>query len=243
MKRIHMISGPRNISTALMYSFGNRKDTIIVDEPFYGHYLSNNPIDHPGKEETIASMECRMDKILEKILFAHYKSPIVFFKNMAHHFINVDHSIILELDNLFLVRDLKKLIHSFSKVIPRPSLLDIGVKEEYDLYKYLEQRNITAPLIDTDGFLNDPNQSLIQICSMLEIPFDDQMLHWPKGPREEDGTWAKYWYHNVHQSTGFIKKEKDNEIILEGYLKELYEEALPYYQYLSQKSLDLEIKV
>ena len=39
MKKICLWSGPRNISTALMYSFAQRDDTRVVDEPLYGHYL------------------------------------------------------------------------------------------------------------------------------------------------------------------------------------------------------------
>ena len=48
-KIIAMWSGPRNISTALMYSFENRGDTKISDEPFYGYFLSRNKIMHPNR--------------------------------------------------------------------------------------------------------------------------------------------------------------------------------------------------
>ena len=33
--RIALWSGPRNVSTALMYSFRQRPDTTVIDEPLY----------------------------------------------------------------------------------------------------------------------------------------------------------------------------------------------------------------
>ena len=54
-KRIAMWSGPRNISTAMMRSFENRPDCMVVDEPFYACYLAETGIDHPMKDEVIAS--------------------------------------------------------------------------------------------------------------------------------------------------------------------------------------------
>ena len=48
-KIIHAISGPRNISTALMYSFAQRPGCAVFDEPMYGVYLKKLDPDHPGK--------------------------------------------------------------------------------------------------------------------------------------------------------------------------------------------------
>lgn len=235
MKRLHMISGPRNISTAMMYSFGNRSDTTIVDEPFYAYYLLSHGYDHPGREETIDSMPSKLTEVLEKTLFAYCEKPIVFFKDMAHHLVDVDSTNILELDNFFLIRDLKKLIFSFSKVIPKPSLLDIGIKQEYELYRFLEEHDIHAPIIDTDQFLTSPKKNLEILCSRLLIPFDEKMLHWPKGPRKEDGIWAKYWYSNVHKSSEFVPITNREEINLKDHLLDLYQEAMPYYEYLHKR--------
>src|ERR687883_192922 len=46
--KLSVWSGPRNVSTALMYSFRQRPDTLVVDEPLYGHYLRVTSADHPG---------------------------------------------------------------------------------------------------------------------------------------------------------------------------------------------------
>ena len=54
-KVICLWASPRNISTALMYSFSQRFNTKVIDEPFYAYYLSHiNPdINHPGKKEIL----------------------------------------------------------------------------------------------------------------------------------------------------------------------------------------------
>ena len=53
--RIAMWSGPRNLSTAMMRAWGNRPDTVVVDEPLYASYLAATGLDHPGRDEVIAS--------------------------------------------------------------------------------------------------------------------------------------------------------------------------------------------
>jgi len=37
--------GPRNLSTAMMRSFGSRSDTFVSDEPFYGCFLEHSGAD------------------------------------------------------------------------------------------------------------------------------------------------------------------------------------------------------
>ena len=55
--RIAMWSGPRNLSTAMMYSFGNRSDFAVMDEPFYAAYLAATGDDHPMRSEILAHMK------------------------------------------------------------------------------------------------------------------------------------------------------------------------------------------
>ena len=38
--KVAMWSGPRNLSTAMMYAFGNRADCAVVDEPLYAAKIS-----------------------------------------------------------------------------------------------------------------------------------------------------------------------------------------------------------
>ena len=61
MTTIAMWSGPRNISTAMMYSFGNRPDCVAWDEPFYAFSLVHHGNDHPMRDEIIAANDSDWD--------------------------------------------------------------------------------------------------------------------------------------------------------------------------------------
>ncbi len=239
IKRIHLVSGPRNISTALMYSFAQRKDTIVVDEPFYGYYLKHTHVDHPGKEETMNSMSCDPDEVLEKVIFGNYNSQNVFFKNMAKHLVDLDLSFLGQLTNIFLIRHPANLISSFSKVIPDMKEEDIGLIDEWKIFNELIEKGQDPVVIDGSEMLKDPPVMMEKFCEKLEIPFDDKMLHWNPGPRSEDGTWAKYWYHNVHESDG-LKKKIEMVSYVPYHLQDLLEEVLPYYQKLFDHALKYE---
>ena len=130
MKIINLISGPRNLSTALMYSFSRRPDTKVIDEPFYAHYLSTTNVDHPGRKETLLSMSSDIDEILGKIMKVE-GCDILFLKNMAHHHQNMDLNFLDSMTNLFLVRNPKQLIASFAQVIKTPSMQDIVLKKSW----------------------------------------------------------------------------------------------------------------
>jgi hypothetical protein len=235
-KRIHLISGPRNISTALMYSFGNRKDFTVVDEPLYANYLTITGKDHPGREETLESQESDYNKVYHNVMLGNYSTPFVFLKNMAHHLLEAQDEDIAPFHNLFLIRDPKQLIHSFSKVITNPTLLDIGLEEELKWFKIAQVNTYKATILDSNEVLKDPEGVLKKLCLELEIPFDPSMLQWKKGKRKEDGVWAKYWYKSVHESTGFNSRQP-NEIELMPHLIPLYEKALPIYNELFENAI------
>ena len=65
--RIQLWSGPRNVSTALMYSFAQRPDTRVVDEPLYAHYLRVSGAEHPGKAEVLRSQEQDGEKVVRDV--------------------------------------------------------------------------------------------------------------------------------------------------------------------------------
>lgn len=229
---VNLISGPRNISTALMYSFAQRTDTKVIDEPFYAHYLVKTGIDHPGREEIIASMSADFDEVIDQIQSLAAQHDIVFLKNMAHHHIGLAWNYMDEMQNVFLIRDPKQLIASFAQVITEPTLQDIGLKLEAELLQYLLEQGHNNPIvIDSNDILPDPEQGIQQLCQRLNIPFDASMLQWEQGPIKEDGAWAKYWYKNVHNSSGFVK-QKTSERPLPDHCVALYQEALPYYNQL-----------
>lgn len=237
---INLISGPRNISTALMYSFAQRKDTKVVDEPFYAFYLNIHPnLDHPGGKEVLESMSVDNSKVISNIEKLKAQFEVVFLKNMAHHHIGLDWDYMKNFKNVFLIRDPKQLIASFAQVIPNPTLQDIGLKEELDIFEFAQENCAHQPIvIDSNTILQNPTKGIALLCEKLEIPFTDKMLSWKKGPIPEDGIWAKYWYKNVHDSVGFAK-QSTSERSLHDHCISLYNEALPYYQKLSENALRL----
>ena len=230
VKRINLWSSPRNISTALMYSFAQRKNTQVIDEPFYAYYLTHTEreLDHPGTEQVLKSLPHGFEDVLTNILFHDYDKPVVVFKQMTHHLIERNYDFMLDMENVLLIRDPAEIIHSYSKVIKQPVMDDIGVEQQLELFDFLVSQDALTAVIDTNELLKNPPKVLSGLCNALGIPFDEAMLSWKPGPRPEDGTWAPYWYENVHKSTGF-GPPKTKKIELKGSLQSLEKECQPYY--------------
>ncbi|KXN98158.1 hypothetical protein LS48_12920 [Aequorivita aquimaris] len=237
MKVINLISGPRNLSTALMYSFAQREDMTVLDEPFYGYYLQNASleIEHPSQKEILQTMELNEEKVIENINSLR-KQKNVFVKGMAHHYLTDSPNFILNWENVILIRHPKKLIASFSKVIHTPTLNDIGIKKASELFLFLKKNGKTPIVIDSDELLKNPRNYLKKLCNLLEIPFSEKMLRWKKGGIPEDGVWAKHWYKNVHNSEGFAVQKSSSQP-LPNHLEPLLAEALPYYEILKSNIL------
>ena len=235
MLRINLISSPRNISTALMYSFAQRTDTRVVDEPFYGYYLHIRPAPHPGREEIIKTMEIDPKKVVKSLLNGN-EMPVLFIKNMAHHLIEIEERFFFSVTNLFLIRDPRQLIASFAQIISNPTMTDIGVKKQHELYTWLKQSGQEPVVLDSGELLKNPPDVLRKLCTSLHLPFESDMLSWSPGPRPEDGIWARDWYQSVHSSTGFVRQETSNRP-LPANLGPLHEEALPYYTEMFDASI------
>ena len=201
--RINLWSGPRNVSTALMYSFAQRRDTTAVDEPLYGHYLRVSDAVHPGMDEVMADMNCDGEGIVRDLVLGRCATPVLFMKQMAHHLVALDRSFLAQTVNVLLIRDPVQMLPSLAKNLSLPTLRDTGLAIQSELYQQLLDLGQQPPVLDSKQLLLDPPGVLRQLCLQLGIPFDDQMLQWPAGARPEDGIWAKYWYKSVHQSTGF----------------------------------------
>lgn len=236
-KRICLWSGPRNISTALMYSFAQREDTTVVDEPLYAHYLTSTDADeyHPGAEEIIADQLNDGEQVIRDVIFGEYETPVVFFKNMTHHLVDLDWSFMKETINVILTRDPRDMLPSYAQKVEQPTMRDVGYAKHLELLEYLITLGQEPLVIDSREVLINPKEKLSEICDTLEIPFDRAMLSWPAGPRPEDGVWAKYWYQNVHRSTGF-QPYKPKTAPFPEHLKELLAECKPIYEKLVTRS-------
>lgn len=236
-KIICLWSCPRNVSTALMYSFGSRSDTEITDEVLYGYYLSKSNVNHPGKNEIIENLECNSQKVINEIILKP-KKKVNFHKLMTHFLIDIDLEFLNKVTNVLFIRDPKEIIHSYHKVIPYPTIDDIGVKKQFELFNYLNDTGNKVIILDSKDLLTDPEKTLKILCEKINIPFDKNMLQWKKGPKKEDGIWAKYWYENVHQSSCFNTYQiKDIKLDLKN--KKLAENCYRYYNVLKENSIKI----
>ncbi len=238
MPAINLWSSPRNISTALMYSFAQRPDTVVFDEPLYAHYLSHTTTEanHPGTSEILRSQNPDGHVVIRDIILADHQQPVALFKQMTHHLINLDQGFLAQTDNVLLIRDPRAIISSYAKVIPNPTIQDVGIAQQTHLLRELKALGTLRAVVDTNDLLKDPAGMLRALCAALGIPFYEKMLRWPAGPRPEDGVWAKYWYANVHKSTGF-KPYSPRTYTLDGTLADLAEECQPYYDELYREAL------
>ncbi len=202
-KRISVWSGPRNISTALMYSFRQRSDTLVVDEPLYGHYLSTTDAPHPGKDEVLAHMETSGERVVRETLLGTYVKPVVMFKNMAHHLAGLDRAFLAELENVLLIRDPEEMLPSLAVQLPEPVLRDTGLEEQVEILEATLAAGQTPVVLEARLLLENPESVLRELCGRLGLAFEPAMLTWKAGPKPEDGVWAKHWYDNLHVSTGF----------------------------------------
>jgi hypothetical protein len=238
-KLIQLISGPRNISTAMMYSFAQRSDTSVIDEPFYAAYLNNHPsINHPGKKEILETQSVDPLKVIEELLHSNCPTEYLFVKNMAHHCVAYDLEYMLEHRSIFLIRHPALILRSFEKVVKNPTADDIGLQREWELYNMMLKNAKFKPVVlDSALFLSDPFGLAPKLCRELNIPYEEQMLKWEARKLDEDGVWAKYWYSNVHKSTGFKQSHTEIPILGES-LKEIENQVMPFYEALRQKAIN-----
>lgn len=217
-----------------MYSFAQRSDTRVVDEPFYALYFSKTNVNHPGKDEVIKAQSSD-EEIVKAEVFTKHDRPVFFIKNMAHHIeVMANRNFLSKCINIFLIRNPKQIIASYAQVIEKPVMRDIGIEYEWKLFQELNDPK--SIVLDSGLLLENPESVLKQVCERAGIAFEKEMLHWQAGPKSYDGVWAQHWYANVHKSTGF-EKQPTSERALPDQLKPLAEEADEYYQKLLQHAI------
>ena len=202
--RIAMWSGPRNLSTAMMRSFGSRADTVVSDEPFYGAYLKATGDDQPMKDAVIASMDCDWRSVA-RTMSGPAPTPIWYQKHMAHHMEGpVGIGDLAAHTHAFLIRDPARVVASYAvkRVAVRPDHLGVARQRQY-FDREADRLGHAPPVIDSADILIDPAPMLAALCAALGIAFDPAMLNWAPGRRETDGIWASHWYESVEASTGF----------------------------------------
>lgn len=228
--RFAIWSGPRNLSTAMMYSFGARSDFAVMDEPFYAPYLKATQQDHPLSAEIIVAHESDPNKVA--LLCQQQGTSHLYMKHMPHHMVaGFPMEWAETCVHVHLIRHPARVIASYAAKRDAPTLEDIGFAQQDAIYERLG-----GVVIDSTDIRAHPEMMLQRLCAAIGVPWDPAMLRWPKGGHPADGVWAKHWYGAVHRSTGFAGAEGPLPDI-KGDLAGLLEQSLPIYEKLWKNRL------
>ncbi|EPX82446.1 hypothetical protein [Salipiger mucosus] len=236
--RIAMWSGPRNLSTAMMYSFANRGDCHVVDEPFYGPYLRLTGLPHPMADEIKASRPEDAGEVARDLLGPiPGGKPHAYHKHMCQHMIEgIPRDFMADCVNVFLIRHPARVVASFTKGYAHAGAEDIGFETQAELHDHVRSLGQAPVVIDSADIRRDPDGMLRALCGAIGLPFDEGMLSWPAGGHPQDGAWAPHWYASVHRSTGFASAE-GRLPALSGDAARLADEAMPHYEKLRARAL------
>jgi Sulfotransferase domain len=238
--RLAMWSGPRNISTAMMRSWGNRPDTFVCDEPFYAHYLQVTGRDHPTAAELIANGETDWRRVVERLTGDVPEGKRIFYqKQMTHHLLpEIDREWLGAVTNCFLIRDPAEAMVSYIKKNNDPALEDLGFVQQAEIFDWVRaETGAIPPVIDARDVLENPEKTLRLLCDAVRVEFVEEMLSWPPGLRETDGIWAKHWYGEVATSTGFRKPARGKPEPVPDRLRCVYERLCECYARLYEYRL------
>ena len=237
--RIAMWSGPRNLSTAMMRSFGSRSDTFLSDEPFYGCFLKTTGAEHPMRDEVIAAMDCDWRSVMASLRGPPSEAkPIWYQKHMWHHMTGpIGYDDFAGFTHAFLIREPKRMIASYLRKRETAAFEDFGLKQQAEFFeREAERLGHAPPVIDAGDVLANPQALLSKLCGALGISWEPTMLCWEPGARETDGPWAPHWYATVETSTGFGPPQVECIEIPED-AQRLAERCRPYYERLSENRI------
>lgn len=234
-----MWSGPRNVSTAMMRSWGSRSDTVVTDEPLYAHYLVQTGLPHPARDATLAAHDADWRRVADWLTGPIPGGKSIWYqKHMTHHLLpDVGDAWLDDLVHAFLIREPAAMLVSLTEFIPRPTLRDTGLPQQLALFDRVRRTTRRVPpVVDGHDVLADPRVALERLCDALGVAFDPAMLRWEPGLRDTDGAWAPAWYGKVAQTTGFAPPP-DEPVEVPAELRGLHDECVQIYNELSQYAL------
>ncbi|MEL7184538.1 MAG: HAD family hydrolase, partial [Pseudomonadota bacterium] len=218
----------RNLSTAMLYAFGNRPDFQVMDEPFYAAYLSATGLDHPMRDAILASQPT--DPAQVSALCQADPPNHAYQKHMAHHMVAgmplhwAEGAV-----HLHLIRHPARVIASYANKRDQITEADIAFAAQATLYD-----RFGGLVLDTSDLRQNPRAMLCALCAALGVPWSDTMLGWPAGGHAADGVWAAHWYGAVHRSTGFAGPEGP---LPDSTRPDLLRAALPFYRAMKARAL------
>ncbi|KAL3516144.1 hypothetical protein ACH5RR_023046 [Cinchona calisaya] len=234
MEVIHSWSAPRSLSTSLMYSFAQRDDAEVLDEPLYANFLRVTGVERPYREELLSKMESDGNKVVREIIFCPGVKKYRFCKHMAKQLLpGLTEDLMKKGKHFILIRNPLDILPSFDKVVP-PSFLELGLAGLVSIYSQLCELGKPPAIIDAAELQADPEFALRGLCEDLGIPFQAAMLKWGAGPKSVDGMWAPWWYKSVQKSTCFTPTRKYPSP-LPSSLYDLLEQSLPFYNMLRRQ--------
>lgn len=219
-----------------MYSWRQRADTTVYDEPLYAHYLTIDDRSHPGVPVILASQQQDANDVIRDVILGPCPTPVLYIKQMAHHLNGVDRTHLAHTENILLVRHPRDMLASLSVQLPQCELADTGLVESVELLEAILAAGGNPVVIETQALLKDPAGVLSAVCDRIGLAFDPAVLSWPAGPKPEDGAWAPHWYDNVHQSTAFAPYTASDRSVPDQTVSVL-EQALPLYERLAAYAL------
>ncbi|KAK7277896.1 hypothetical protein RJT34_22915 [Clitoria ternatea] len=229
---IHSWSTPKSLNTTLMYSFSQRDDVEVFDEPLYANFLRVSGVHRPYRDELLSKMESDGNKVVKDIVYGRPgNKKFRFCKHMSKQkVLGLPEDLMKRGKHFILIRNPLDILQSFDEVVP-PSFFELGLAELICIYNELCEIGKPPPVVDVAELQQDPEATLRALCNDLEIPFQPAMLSWEAGPKPIDGLWAPWWYKTVHKSTGF-KEERKYPQPFPFSLYNLLEQSLPLYNML-----------
>jgi len=237
--RIAAWSGPRNLSTAMMYAFGARNDCAVWDEPFYAAYLAKTGLDHPLRDDILGAGTRDISDVIRRCIGPVVSGKTVFYqKHMAQHMIDgIPRDWIATCTNIFLIRDPRRVIASYGAKRENPTLDDIGFRQQAEIFDAVcQDLGHAPPVLDSVAIRAEPEQQLRKLCSAIDLDFQETMLNWPAGGHPDDGVWARHWYGAAHRSNGFADPEGPLPDI-PRHLEAVCDTARPFYERLLKFAL------
>lgn len=236
--RIAMWSGPRALSTALLRAWGSRADAAVLDEPFFGYYITRRGPTRPGRERFLPHDWQTVVRQLDGPIPA--ARPIWYQKHHALHLSGeVPRDWMDRVTNCFLIRDPRLVVRSYSQIRTRFAATDLGYPQLTELFEYLRARTGFAPLvIDAGELARRPRAYLTSMCAALAVDFDERMLRWPAGRRATDPELGDPWYASVQISTGFFAHPEPGKVTVSDRYANVIAECMPHYQRLYDYRLE-----